>query len=113
MPEEERFDIVTICPSFVFGKTLLPGGFAIAHIIQSYFDGSLSELDLEPINIVDMHDVSRMHVDAIIRPEIKNERFIASTEKLYPKEIADILSAEFEPKGFKVTTKEKEGARIR
>ena len=65
------------------------------------------------MGIVDLHDVSRMHRDAIRRPEIKNERFIASAGGLFKKEVADILEAEFGSKGYKVTTKEAAGDRVR
>lgn len=60
----------------------------------------MKELDHEFMGIVDVHDVSRMHLDAIRRPEIKNERFIANAGGLFKKEVADILEAEFGSKGY-------------
>lgn len=96
----------------MFGRSLLPGGFAVSNVIESLFNGSLTELDHEMMLIVDLHDVSRMHLDAIRKPEIKNERFIASAGGLYKKEVADIFEAEFGTKGYKVTTKEADGERI-
>jgi len=44
LPEEERFELVTICPSFVVGPALIPGGFAGSNAIARYFDGSVSEV---------------------------------------------------------------------
>lgn len=97
----------------MFGPSLIPGGFAVSGIIEKFFDGSLTEVSTERLTIVDVRDVSRMHLDAVRKPEIKNERFIASSGHLFKKEIADIFAAEFGPKGFKVPTQEKEGERER
>ena len=54
-----------------------------------------------------MRDVALMHLKAIKVPEAKNQRFVCSTYELMYRELAAILSEEFTPKGWPVTTKEK------
>ena len=39
LPKEERFELVTICPSMVVGPALVRGGFA-GFAIPRFFDGS-------------------------------------------------------------------------
>jgi nucleoside-diphosphate-sugar epimerase len=52
-----------------------------------------------------------MHFEALRRPEAANQRFIAFSERLFEKEVGDILNAEFGPKGYTIPTKEMEGER--
>ena len=39
-----------------------------------------------------------MHFEALRRPEAANQRFIAFSERLFEKEVGDVLNAEFGPK---------------
>lgn len=52
-----------------------------------------------------------MHLEALRRPEAANQRFIAYSERLFEKEVGDILHAEFSSKGYTIPTKEMEGER--
>jgi nucleoside-diphosphate-sugar epimerase len=95
------------------GPTLIPGGFTSANFVVRYFNGSMTELNPSAIGYVDVRDVSRLHLEALRRPEAANQRFIAYSERLYMKEVGDILAAEFIPKGYTITTNEKSGERER
>ena len=63
--------------------------------------------------VVDVRDVSKMHLEGLRRPEAANKRFLALSEMIYPKEIADALHAHFGPQGFTVVTKEAETERVK
>ena len=95
------------------GPTLIPGGFTSSNFVARFFNGSMTELNPSAIGFVDVRDVSKLHLEALKRPEAANQRFIAYSERLYMKEVGDILAAEFSPKGYTIPTKEKAGERER
>lgn len=111
LPEDQRFEITTVNPVFVMGPTLIPGGFTSAGYVENFFNGSQKELWPEATTFVDVRDVSKMHFEALRRPEAANQRFIAFSERLFEKEVGDLLHAEFGPKGYTIPTKEMEGER--
>ena len=65
LPEEERFDLVAINPSFVIGPTLMKQPFSSAEMIKSFMDGSMSKLPYMRFPAVDVRDVARAHVNAL------------------------------------------------
>ena len=48
-----------------------------------------------------------MHLKAIKVPEAKNLRFVCTSDEIMYRDFAALLSEEFTPKGWPVTTKEK------
>ena len=48
-----------------------------------------------------------MHLKAIKVPEAKNQRFVCTSGEIMMRDFAGLLSEEFTPKGWPVTTKEK------
>jgi len=111
LPEAERFEIVVINPTFVMGPTLIPGGFTSANHCVAYFDGSKTENGTSGMGIVDVRDISAMHLEGLRRPEAANQRFIGYGARIYPKDAADALHEHFGPQGYTVTTKEAAGER--
>jgi nucleoside-diphosphate-sugar epimerase len=77
LTSDKRFDIVTICPAFVMGPTLIPGGFTSANFMLSHFNGSKSRVATTSMSVVDVRDVSKIHLEAVRRPDVANQRFIA------------------------------------
>lgn len=109
LPEEERFELVTICPSYVVGPSLIPGGFGSAGLVSCYFAGGcLSAFGISIFPCVDVRDVSKLHLESVTRAEAANQRFICSAGSLNSQEVADILHEAFSPHGFTLTTKEKD-----
>jgi len=106
LPEDKKFEIVCINPCYVEGPSLIPGGFTSADIIAKYFNGTVTEVSTYRMGFVDVRDVSKMHFEGLRRPEAANKRFLAFSEWLYPKEVADALHAHFAPQGYTVVTKE-------
>lgn len=113
LPEDKRFEIVTINPCFVMGPTLIPGGFVASGWVESFFNGSKKVVDTHGLGIVDVRDVSKMHLEAIRNPNAANQRFIAYSEKVYPKQAVDWLAEEFAAKGYTIPTKEAARSRDR
>ena len=72
LPEDKRFEIVTVCPCFVMGPTLIPGGFTSANYMVNNFNGSKTEVGTGGMGIVDVRDVSKIHLEAVRRPDVAN-----------------------------------------
>lgn len=111
LPEDQRFEIVTVNPCFVMGPTLIPGGFTSSGWVEGFFNGSKTEVGTGGVGIVDVRDVSKIHVEAIRNPKAANQRFIAYSERVYPKQAVDWLAEEFAAKGYTIPTKEAAGER--
>jgi len=113
LPDDKKFEIVCINPCYVEGPALIPGGFFSADYIANHFNGTVKEVSTVWMGVVDVRDVSKMHLEGLRRPEAANKRFLALSEIIYPKEIADALHAHFGPQGFTVVTKEAETERVK
>lgn len=93
----------------MLGPSLLPGGFPSADFVLGYFNPARTEVPVGFIGVVDVRDVSKIHLEAIRRPDAAGHRFIAYSERAQHYETAERLDAEFAPKGFNVCTKKAEG----
>ena len=40
LPENERFELTTVCPGAIFGPSLIGGGFASGQIIEMFLNNS-------------------------------------------------------------------------
>jgi hypothetical protein len=56
------------------------------------------------IGVVDVVDAGRVHL-AAMTSAVSGQRFIASAEVIHFYFLADVLAAEFKPRGFNVTTR--------
>lgn len=99
--ETPHFDLVTICPPMVFGPVVHPVS-KVSELNESTKTiwEVVSGADPLPVGRVtawvDVRDVAFAHVEALLRPEAGNQRFlIASPEKFSYQLAADILRKEF------------------
>jgi len=109
LPDDKKFEIVTINPCLVEGPTLIPGGFTSANMLLRFFNGSMTEVSRSFCGIVDVRDVSKMHLEAIRRADAANQRFIAYAERITMMQWATWLHEEFVAKGYNIPTKEAGG----
>jgi len=115
--EHPHFDLVSLCPPFVYGP--------IAYPISSLSELKPSNMAIwvvangaNPIpptfnpRFVDVRDLAFAHVEALLRPEVSNQRFIVASPETYTyQREADILREEFDWAREEVT-KGDEGAPI-
>jgi len=106
LPEDKRFELVTVQPCFIQGPTLLPGSYESGDYVAAFFNGNFSSFSYfnGGRGIVDIRDVAKIHVEAIRKPEAANQRFIAYSRWVRDQDMAAALKAEFGPKGFNVIT---------
>ena len=109
LPEHKKLELVTVIPTLIFGPSLLPGGFTSGQFMAGYFNPKRSFVPPGFIDMVDVRDVAKIHLEAIRRPDAAYNRFLAHSERAYHLDIATALAAEFGPKGFTICTKPAKG----
>jgi len=82
LPEDEKFDLVTILPGIVAGQTYVPGAVSSLGPFEQMMTGKISSLPEVGIPIVDVKDTAIAHLNAIKYDEARNQRFIL-VEKNY------------------------------
>ena len=76
LPEDQRFDLVTILPGFVMGPPLRKEYSASMGFIMRLMKGEMAEIKDDGVGAVDVRDVAFAHVQAVKKPEAANRRFI-------------------------------------
>jgi nucleoside-diphosphate-sugar epimerase len=102
------FDLAVINPSIIYGPTLGgSSGLGTSELtLAGLFDGKTNKLSQFFCGHCDVRDVALAHIRAAFLPEaVGNRHIIVSEGKWFSiKRVADILSSEFSPKGYKVKT---------
>ena len=72
LPEDEKFELVTICPGFVLGPILCGPGFASGRAIEAVVNGEYPGLPRVSFPVVDVREIAQAHLQAVRVPEAKN-----------------------------------------
>lgn len=100
--EQPHFDLVTLCPPFVFGPVAHPVARTaeLNHSMTGLWRIACGDYPYPPVHTsvwVDVRDVATAHVEALLRPEVSNTRFtLASPESFTYQLAADIMREEFD-----------------
>jgi nucleoside-diphosphate-sugar epimerase len=106
LPENERFELVTINPGVVLGPVLGASEFSISgEVVRKLLAAEVPGLPDLGWAAVDVRDVADAHVIAMTHPKAAGERFILAIEHATWQQIAQILASRYNPKGFKVPTR--------
>ena len=87
LPQGEKFELVTICPSLVVGKPLHARAFTSGEIFEKIFKGEFPVMRIK-FPFVHVEDVSRGHLQAIKVPEAAGHRFVLSEKTYWMREVA-------------------------
>ena len=91
MDPKDRIEACTINPAVVVGRSLTKDMGKSNDIIKRMVDGSLPFNAQINIGIVDIEDVSEMHLRAATYPKVDGKRFLLSERSLWLNDIAKIL----------------------
>lgn len=91
-PAGRGLELATINPSFVQGPTLSRSGCSSVGLIAQLLTGKIPGTPDLYMNTVDVSDVARAHIRAIVEPEAAGERFI-----LGAKEVRDLAGCSSGP----------------
>lgn len=88
-------EFATINPVAILGPSLdahISGSF---HLLENLLNGSMKAVPNIPLNVVDVRDVADLHIRAMLHPDGKGQRFIASADgQISMPEIASLLKSE-------------------
>ncbi|SCV73249.1 BQ2448_7174 [Microbotryum intermedium] len=97
--EKTTFDLVTICPPLIFGPLLhdvpSPSSLNVSiNFFYQYLLGNKTNDDaIQPaFGWVDVRDVARCHVKALLREKAGGKRFLVSTDSFTYQLLLDVLS---------------------
>ena len=91
LPENERFEFVTINPGLVLGPNLNECNFSSGDIIKRLMTGAMPGIPKLAFPVVDVRDVANAHLQAILRPEAANQRFMLVADTVWFGDIGDWL----------------------
>jgi dihydroflavonol-4-reductase len=101
---ETTMDLVTINPGLVLGPLLTNEWSLSAELVKKMMERAVPAIpDLRVVGI-DVRDVAQAHVLAMTVPEASGQRFLCAIESHPVRDIAFILAAHLDGKGFKIPT---------
>jgi nucleoside-diphosphate-sugar epimerase len=83
LPENERFEIVTICPGLAMGPSFVRAGFTSGEIVSNFLEGKYPSVPRVMVALVDVREVAEAHLQAMKRPEAANKRFLLVNESVW------------------------------
>ena len=104
LADDERFELVTINPSYVMGPVLCGSFTTSMESIKRLLNHEMPMVPRINFAIVDVRDVAASHLAAMTVPEASGNRHIVHGQNIWISELAKILENEFKPQGYKVPT---------
>ena len=89
--EGGALELVTVNPVIVLGPVLGSDFSASLEVIKKLLDRSVPALPRLGFSLVDVRDVAKLHLLAMTAPQANGQRFIASSDFYWMKDIAKIL----------------------
>jgi dihydroflavonol-4-reductase len=102
--EGGKLELATVNPVLVLGPVLGSDFSASLEAVRKLMDGSAPAIPRFGFGLVDVRDLAKLHLAVMTSPAAAGERFIASADFLWMKEMAAILKQELGDKAKKVPT---------
>ena len=101
--EEKNFDLVVVNPAVVIGPSVGPSkGASSGEVVRAIIANDIPALASVNFPLVDVRDVAAGHIAAMNNPNAAGNRYILYGRSLWAKEVAEIISKEFSPQGYKI-----------
>lgn len=95
LPEGEKFELCTVCPSFIQGPSFTKSDSQSAEIFRDLLNGKTKATAKIQMSVIDVRDCAETHLRCITVPEAAGNRFISANESMWFSEMADVLREEF------------------
>lgn len=82
LPEDQKFDLVAICPSLIMGPTKISKPFTSANFINLTMFKVLKKVPVYCLNLVDVREVAQAHIKSLTLERAKNQRFIIAANPI-------------------------------
>jgi len=103
-PADRRLELTTINPSLVVGPMIRRAPCASMEIVGKLVERAYPAVPDLNFWAVDVIDVAYAHLLAMVTPEAAGERFLVSSSEMGMRDMARVLAAEFNPRGYDVPT---------
>ncbi len=97
-------ELVVINPGLVLGPLLSSDWGTSGEMVKRILSHQVPAIPNISFATVDVRDVARAHLSAMVSPEAAGQRFICAEANHSMMEIAQILKARYGPQGFKIPT---------
>ena len=104
LEDEKKFELAVVNPSAVVGPFLTYSKSGSVNMIRSFLNKEVPAVADVTFGVVDVRDVAAAHIAAMEKPEAPGNRHIVSEREMSLKEIADVVSKEFTPQGYSITS---------
>jgi nucleoside-diphosphate-sugar epimerase len=98
--------LATVLPGAVFGPILSTDSIGSVQIIERMLKGSMPGSPRIGLEIVDVRDLVDVHIRAMTAPDAAGQRFLATGEFMWMREMARTLRDGLGPAGAKVSTRQ-------
>ena len=101
-----QMTLTTILPGAVFGPILSAHSIGSVDIVARMVSGKMPGCPRIGLEIVDVRDLADVHIRAMLSPAAAGERFLATGEFTWMREMAETLRDGLGPAGAKVSTRQ-------
>jgi dihydroflavonol-4-reductase len=98
--------LATILPGAVFGPIQSTDSIGSVRIVERMLKGTMPGIPRIGLEIVDVRDLADIHVRAMLAPEAAGQRFLATGEFMWMRQMARTLKEQLGPAGAKVATRQ-------
>jgi dihydroflavonol-4-reductase len=102
--EHPRLELVAVHPGLVLGPVLRSESTTSTDVVRMLLARSVPGSPRLAFAPVDVRDVAVAHRLAMERPEAAGKRYILAGDEMLMQDIAKVLAAEFNPRGYRVPT---------
>lgn len=104
LPPGQRFELAVINPGFVVGPVLSADAGTSNEVIRKLLMREMPACPHIGFAPVDVRDIAAAHRLAMELPQAAGNRYICAGDHVWIEDMARVLAAEFNPKGFRVPT---------
>ena len=106
LEDENKFELVTVQPGVVIGPPLAvaAGESTSLSVVKKLLSNEIPVVINLNLFLVDVRDVAAGHIAAMNKPGISGSRYLLSGENRWIQEIAQTISNEFTPQGYKIAS---------
>lgn len=104
LPEDQRFELAVINPSYVIGPVLCGSPGTSMELPKRLLEHGMPMVPHINLCYVDVRDVAAAHVAAMTVPEAAGNRHITSTGNMWFVDVAKLAEKEFKPQGYNIPT---------
>ena len=104
LPPGQRFELAVINPGFVLGPVLNADAGTSNEVIRKLLAREMPACPHIGFAPVDVRDIAIAHCLAMEQPGAAGNRYICAGDHLWIEDMAKVLAAEFNPKGYRVPT---------